>query len=258
MAEIKGKTNTGLVAYAKAQLGLPYWYGTFGQVATESLYNNRKKAYPSYYKSWSDFPFQYGKRVHDCVGLIKGYMWSDTPTSVPNKNYNILQDKSAAGMYSASKTKGQISTFPAHVGQLVYKSSVKTSASKIHHVGVYIGDGYVIEAKGHEYGVVKTKFSGAGWTHWSQCPYIVDDTQLGGTSYTKEYEGTYAVTGGSVYIREGAGTSHKALGVLLKGNTVTCSGYFTKVSSTVWLKVSATLKGKSVTGWMSTKYLKKS
>ena len=36
------KTNTGLVAYAKAQLGLPYWYGTFGQIGTEALYNSKK------------------------------------------------------------------------------------------------------------------------------------------------------------------------------------------------------------------------
>ncbi len=32
------KTNTGLVKYAKAQLGLPYWYGTYGNTATEALY----------------------------------------------------------------------------------------------------------------------------------------------------------------------------------------------------------------------------
>ena len=28
------KTNTGLVAYAKAQLGKPYWWETFGQKAS--------------------------------------------------------------------------------------------------------------------------------------------------------------------------------------------------------------------------------
>ena len=33
----KMKTNSGLVAYAKEQVGLPYWWGTFGQTATSSL-----------------------------------------------------------------------------------------------------------------------------------------------------------------------------------------------------------------------------
>ena len=40
------KTNYGLVAYAKAQLGLPYWYGTFGQIGTEALYTSKKKQWP--------------------------------------------------------------------------------------------------------------------------------------------------------------------------------------------------------------------
>lgn len=37
------KTNTGLVAYAKAQVGLPYWYGTYVQTASSSLLSARKK-----------------------------------------------------------------------------------------------------------------------------------------------------------------------------------------------------------------------
>ena len=252
---IKGKTNTGLVEYAKAQLGLPYWYGTFGQIATQSLYNSKSKQYAKtgYYTKWKDYPTQYGKRVHDCVGLVKGYMWSTSPTATPK--YNVVQDKSASGMYSASTLKGTISSFPEHIGQLVYKSSVKSDAEKIHHVGLYIGNGYVIEAKGHEYGVVKTKFDGAGWTHWSQCPYITDDSSEP-KIYRKDKEGAYRTTG-NVYIREGAGTGRKALGVLPIGTDVSCSGCFNRVSGTEWLLVSATVKGKPTEGWVSIKYLKK-
>lgn len=256
MGIIKGKTNTGLATYAKAQLGLPYWYGTFGQIATEPLYKSKAKQYAStgYYAKWKDYPKQYGKRVHDCVGLVKGYMWSSSPTAVPK--FNILQDKSASGMYSASKQKGAISDFPGHVGQLVYKSSVRTNAKKIHHVGVYIGDGYVIEAKGHEEGVVKTKFEGAGWTHWSQCPYIEDDTQTTPSSYSKDREGRFKTTG-RVYIRTGAGTKCRSLGVIKKGETVICGGCFCRVDGTDWLEVEATVGGNLTAGWVSTKYLKK-
>ncbi len=155
------KTNNGLVEYAKAQLGLPYWYGTFGLIATEALYKTKKKQYPKYYASWNDFPAQYGKRVHDCVGLIKGYLWSDTPTSTPK--YTVSQDVSANGMRNACKEKGDISTMPDIAGILVFMSG---------HVGVYIGGGFVIEARGHEYGVVKTKLSGRGWKWWGKCPWI--------------------------------------------------------------------------------------
>lgn len=158
------KTNTGLVEYAKAQLGKPYWYGTFGQTASASLYESKNKQYPNRYSKGNyrtGFSHQYGQRVHDCVGLIKGYLWSDTPTSTPK--YNSSQDVSANGMLSVCKEKGKISTIPEIPGVLVFLDG---------HVGVYIGGGYVIEARGHDYGVVKTKLEDRPWTNWGKCPWI--------------------------------------------------------------------------------------
>ena len=154
------KTNTGLVSYAAAQLGKPYWYGTFGQTASANLHTAKKKQYPRYYTA-SDFQSQYGRRVHDCVGLIKGYLWSDSPSSVPK--YSAAQDVSADKMLKKCTESGPISTLPELPGVLVFMSR---------HVGVYIGGGYVIEARGHAFGVVKTKLAGRGWTHWGKCPWI--------------------------------------------------------------------------------------
>lgn len=159
------KTAQGLIDYVKAQVGKPYWFGTFGQTATEQLYTIKKAQYPSYYIA-TDFTSQYGQRVHDCVGLIKGYLWSDTATSTPK--YNSAQDVSAAGMYAKSSKKGSISSFPKVNGTLLYKGATE---AKISHVGVYC-DGYVYEAKGHVYGVQKTKYTRRGWRYWSYCPFI--------------------------------------------------------------------------------------
>lgn len=158
------KTNVGLVEYAKAQLGKPYWYGTFGQEATQSLLNYKKGQYPEHYTSgrMSKYQKQIGEKVHDCIGLIKGYLWCDSATDMTPK-YNASQDKGANGMYSICKEKGKISTMPEIAGVLVFMDG---------HVGVYIGGGYVIEAKGFNYGVVKTKLAGRGWTSWGKCPYI--------------------------------------------------------------------------------------
>ena len=154
------KTNTGLVAYAKEQLGRPYWYGTFGQISTTSLYNYKKRQYPDQYQ-WACPSSQLGVRVHDCIGLIKGYLWSKTNTAAPG--YNANQDVSANGMLQCCKVKGSIGSMPDLPGVLVFLPG---------HVGVYIGNGEVIEAKGHAYGVVKTKLKGRGWTSWSKCPWI--------------------------------------------------------------------------------------
>lgn len=155
------KTNTGLVEYAKAQLGKPYWYGCTGQKSTKDLYAYKKRQYPKQY-TWSCPANQLGIKVHDCVGLIKGYLWCDSPTST-TVHYNASQDVSANGMLEKCKQKGTISTMPDIPGILVFLPG---------HVGVYIGGGYVIEAKGHAYGVVKTKLAGRGWKSWGKCPWI--------------------------------------------------------------------------------------
>lgn len=165
-SETMKKTNLGLIKYAKAQLGLPYWFGTFGQTATDALYRQKKKQLPSYYTA-SDFKSQYGKRVHDCSGLIKGYVWSDTPTSTPK--YNASQDLSASAMYTQAKAHGTISSMPEIPGILLFKGS---TPSKIHHVGIYGGDGYVYEAKGHAYGVVKTSFKKSEWQYWAKSTLV--------------------------------------------------------------------------------------
>ena len=73
------KTNKGLVAYAKAQVGKPYWFGCFGQKSSLGLLASKRKQYPSYYTA-NDFNKQIGVKVHDCVGLIKGYLWCDNAT----------------------------------------------------------------------------------------------------------------------------------------------------------------------------------
>jgi hypothetical protein len=50
-----------------------------------------------------------------------------------------------------------------------------------HHVGVYIGNGEVIEAKGHAYGVIKSKLANRGWVNWGYCPYITYEEQPAAT-----------------------------------------------------------------------------
>lgn len=163
------KTNNGLVEYAKAQLGKPYWYGTFGQTANKDLLYNKRKQFKGtseekYYNQANykvKFTDQFGQRVHDCAGLIKGYLFSDTPTSKPV--YKPSLDWGANTMLKKCTKSGKIDTIPEIPGVLVFYTN---------HVGVYIGNGYVIEAKGHDYGVVKTALKGRGWTHWGMHPSI--------------------------------------------------------------------------------------
>jgi hypothetical protein len=182
------KTASGLIAYCKAQLGRPYWMGTFGQTASAGIYQSNKKRLPQYYSA-ADFPQQYGQRVHDCIGLIKGYLWSDGPDSAPKYLSGPLgQDLDANGMYYACSQRGGLTTMPDTPGTLVFIRSAKTG--KMEHIGVYIGGGYCIEARGHAYGVVQTKLRGRGWTHWGLCPYITYDSATGAESEDEDMKMT--------------------------------------------------------------------
>lgn len=157
------KTAKGLVLYAMAQLGRPYWFGTFGQAASKALYNYLKGEYPSHYK-W-EYAGEIAK-VHDCSGLVEGYLFCDSPEDL-TPTYNPDLDRSANELLKACTEKGDISTIPEIPGVIVFYGG---------HMGVYIGSGEVIEARGHKYGVVKTKLAERPWTDWGKHPDIVYDT----------------------------------------------------------------------------------
>lgn len=163
------KTNTGLAAYAKAKVGCYYWFGTYGQMASKSLYTAKKKQYPKYYTA-KDFATQiaHPKQCMDCSGLIKAYLWTDSISDKTPK-YNAKQDFGATGFYNHAKHKGKYSSsVKMKIGTLVFKGDDKTKT----HVGVYVGNNTVVEAKGHAYGVVSTKLSSGKWKYWAECHLI--------------------------------------------------------------------------------------
>ncbi|MBQ9531153.1 MAG: C40 family peptidase [Eubacterium sp.] len=197
------KTNIGLVQYAKAQLGKPYWYGCFGQKSTKSLYDSKKRQYPAQYQ-WVCPNNQIGIKVHDCVGLIKGYLWCKNAEDILPE-YKMSQDVSANGMLEKCKIKGNISSMPDIPGVLVFMSG---------HVGVYIGDGNVVEARGHAWGVVKTKLKDRNWKNWGKCPWVdyieLENKKIEKTSVPKIKPANYTLANvRGVYKGWGSATGRK-------------------------------------------------
>lgn len=142
-----------------------YVWGTFGEVLTEKLLNEKLRQYPTRVGQYYDFIRSnwLNKPTADCIGLIKSYIWTDVNGLV----YNSTTDQSADHLFYDSESRGPInSLLPNMVGKCVWKKG---------HVGVYVGDGMVIESRGTLYGVVKTPVQGegsAGWTHWFKCPWL--------------------------------------------------------------------------------------
>lgn len=161
------KNAEDLVAYVTHawESGWGYVWGTFGQTLTESLFESKLRQYPEGVGNYEEFIRSnwLGGRTADCVGLIKGYGWLDADTLTIRYGTNGMPDIGADAMYRNAKVKGSIDTIPEVPGLAVWHSG---------HIGVYIGNGQVIEAMGTKYGVVKTQLSQRRWTAWLEIPYI--------------------------------------------------------------------------------------
>lgn len=161
------KNNLDLVTYAEQAFnsGWGYVWGTYGDVLTESLFSSKLEQYPDGVGSYESFIRSnwLGGRTTDCVGLIKGYGWLEPNTMEIEYCTNGMPDISADSMYKSAAVSGSMDTMPDVPGLAVWKSG---------HIGIYVGNGKVIEAMGTKYGVVKTNLADRSWSAWLEIPYI--------------------------------------------------------------------------------------
>lgn len=147
--------------------GWGYVWGTYGQVLTPELLQYKLTQYPDGVGKYAAFirANWLGRHTADCVGLIKGYGWLSTDTMTMTIDYGThgMPDIGENEMFYNATRRGGIETMPDTPGLAVWKAG---------HIGVYIGNGEVVEAMGTKYGVVKTQLEGRGWTHWLEIPYI--------------------------------------------------------------------------------------
>ena len=184
-------TNKGLVKHAEKALKdkTIYMWGGIYRPVTENYIQQLYKIYgkTQYPDSRiADLRKCIGKGYYgiDCVGLVKSYYWSGKENGGKGSPYYSkagFPDANAPTMFNAAKEKGTIDKLPEIPGLVLY-------STKHPHVGVYIGNGYVIEstlsARGD--GVSKAKVSDwSGWTHWFKCPYIAYEEEKAAVSAVK-------------------------------------------------------------------------
>lgn len=214
-----------------------------GYKATTSLLNRKAKQYPSHYTSSRMNRYKQDIRdkkvVCDCIGGAKGYAWTNggqamldaigTDSAISNKyGANGCPDKSANSMFSWAKSKGMdwgaIDTLPEIVGLALHTDG---------HVGYYVGNGYVVEWRGFNYGCVSTKVKDRKWKYWYKLPFIQygeavadDDGQPEiperPTQDAPTLVGTTVVIvseGGKVNVRCGNGKEYERLCAVAPGST---------------------------------------
>lgn len=209
-------TNVQLVEFVKMLCDnkVPYWYGTCDYKCTEDLLQRKAKQYPAHYTS--SRMEKYRKAISekkiccDCIGMIKGFFWANGGEGIEDYlkgkgdystkyQSNNCPDTSANGAYeyyrkhAPKKYWTDIDDMPDIPGIAVFMSG---------HVGLYIGNGEVIEARGFNYGVVKTKLKDRKWKTAAMLPedmieYVDIDTdkkedtktELGSRNLKKGSEG---------------------------------------------------------------------
>lgn len=152
-------SNADLVRFCIGKVGVPYVMGTNGRVLTKAVLNDLTRRNPGKWftasrlqavRSWV------GKRTTDCHGLIEWFM---AELAGGKWTYDVTAD----GAFNSATVKGSIGSIPELPGICVrYKG----------HVGVYIGGGYVVEARGFDYGVCISALKKCPWTHWYKHPKI--------------------------------------------------------------------------------------
>jgi LysM repeat protein len=118
-----------------------YMWGTYGQVLTNQLIDYKANQYPS--KNTPARVARHKKLVGqgysawDCVGLIKGILWGWEYGKSPKYKGSEVPDVGSDSMYKNYTTHQSTDFKDILPGEVVWI---------VGHIGVYIGDGLVIEA----------------------------------------------------------------------------------------------------------------
>ena len=160
-------------AWAEQRIGNPYIMGATGKPCTVSYREARAAQYPQYADKIRENCPRLNKNVPSC----KDCKWCDPETGVGKLAYDCAQfvrwcmDSIGIKMVSGANSQwkqtdweqqGSIGTLPEDKLCIVYRQD----GNKMAHTGIYCGDGYIIHAKGHDYGVVKQPLGEPKFTHW--------------------------------------------------------------------------------------------
>lgn len=160
--------------WALSRVGCPYIMGGTGQFCTVAYRKARAAQYPGSAAKikancprmkgsatsckgcrWYDDTAGTGKRAYDCAQLTR---WCMDAVGI-----KLVSGATSQWTRTAWAEKGEIASLPEGKVCLVFRQD---APGKMGHVGLYLGDGTVVHAKGHAWGVIRQKLGEARFTHW--------------------------------------------------------------------------------------------
>ncbi len=153
-------TGTELARLCKTQEGAAYIWGGLGHRITQGHIDKLSALYPKVFTKEYREKCQknIGKLGYDCVGLAKHFLWGNAGDGIL-RHYEAATDVGADALYNFCVEKGKISALPELEGLLLHRSG---------HVGIYLGGGELVEARGIDHGVVISKLPARDFQNWGK------------------------------------------------------------------------------------------
>lgn len=145
-----------------------YIYGTAGRMWTEALQKAWSQPGHKNYEQTKTYGSRWiGRMVTDCSGLLCWALKQLGVSIVHQARYQYTDASARKGKLINGKREDGSPILP---GTAVF---LKGDEERIHHVGVYVGHGICIEAKGTRWGVVTSELT--HWDYWGELN-VVDYT----------------------------------------------------------------------------------
>ena len=170
-------------AWCIEQVGCPYIFGATGQDCTPAYRRARIEQYPQYKNNIErNCPILSNrassckgcKWAHDGVGRLAYDCAQLTRFAMKQAGIALASGANSQWQKTAFVCKGKIEDMPRGLLCLIYRDD----EGKKGHTGVYTGDGYVVHAKGHDYGVVREKLGESRFTHFGIPAGLYSDQEL--------------------------------------------------------------------------------
>ena len=217
-----------------------YIYGTAGKMWTQELQNRMNKTTEEKYTKSRKYGKKWiGHMVTDCSGLVYWALLELGEKTTHHAWYLYTDFCTAKGQLKGGKRDDGQDILP---GTLVF---IKGSKEHIHHVGVYIGDGTVVEAKGVEYGVVTSPLS--KWEFWGELKCVDYFNHQIQVEVPGVMKARVVITGQWLNVRTNGGKQYPMVFKLNNGDVVDVLDS----SNKNWWQI----RYGGRVGWASTKYL---
>ena len=172
-------TAQGLVDYCLYWKDQPHCYSwdANGQYLTKEFIDQYSAWYPDWFGVDDRLALRreiqdQGIRAFDCIGIIKAYVWGDYSQENPLRRTDETNYYCKNVLHQGTPM-GPIRELPEVPGIVVWKKG---------HVGIYLGDGQVIECTQQYYpstgeskvgGIIISDLKDRGWSYWVEYPGIL-------------------------------------------------------------------------------------